>query len=285
VQAEENIARSFRLGYRALRAILLFYARVHSLAHRGLRAVERAVAAGVSEALTPAELSDLSVRLYGLIAFPRQGVGQLFEWEAEWFARRLPKAPAAILVGGAGFGREAAALSRSGYQVDALEPSLRAARHCRSLTQGEVVVARYEDLSKAVLDAGVGPAGQLAGRRYAAVILGWGSLAHLFEPAEAERLLETCCRLAPGGPILASFLLGPEQDDRGQAATLGRALGRVVGASRGMSSGGSIVLAPPFCLAHTFTRERIEQLAAAVRRELVWEGVSGSYPHVTLLPR
>ncbi len=39
----------------------------------------------------------------------------LFPWEEKWFADDLPPAPARLLIGGAGDGREALVLARQGY--------------------------------------------------------------------------------------------------------------------------------------------------------------------------
>ena len=130
-----------------------------------------------------------------------------------WLARRLPPAPGRLLVGAAGSGREAAALQGLGYDVVALEPSDRAARHCEGrLEPGSTVLrASYRELVAAVLDGTPSRLSLTSNDRFDAVLLGWGSFGHVLRQEQRHRLLEACDVLCPEGPILLSVFLPPVQ--------------------------------------------------------------------------
>jgi hypothetical protein len=116
----------------------------------------------------------------------------LFPWEVEWFDALLPPPPARILVAGAGAGAEVVALRARGYAVAATEPVERLARQCAEVGARPVWPLDHEAL------------GTLAGERFDAVLLGWGSLTHVLTPAGRQRTLEAAAALT-SGPILASF--------------------------------------------------------------------------------
>jgi len=273
-------------GYRLIRAGVLGLSAGEAVLQRALSGVMRAAGGFLSEALTGGEREELGTALYdrAVTRTPRHG---LFTWERDWFARRLPAPPAPLLVGGAGDGREAAALKEWGYEVDAFDPAARATRTCAArLGRGARVAAcRYEDLSRAVLDGGRGPAAAFAARRYRAVLLGWGSLTHVLDAGERERLLAACDRLCPDGPILASFWLKATDADPapGRAERAGRTLGRAVGRLRDAEPSGDFRFGWWFGFAHAFGRAELEALAARAGRRVVWEEAAGGYPHVTLL--
>jgi hypothetical protein len=279
--------------YGALRAGTVLYARADALLTRLQLAVQNVAGGFLGEALTLPEQSDLGVRLYGTRFRGTAAPPRLSDWERAWFGRRLPPPPARLLVGAAGTGREARVLCDLGYRVDALEPAAGPARTCAQAlgANSDVVVARYEDLSRSVLDAGAGAgaaaADVLAARRYDAILLGWGSLMHVLGAHEQRRLLEACARLAPAGPILASFWLRPEDgesDRAGRAERAGRALGRLVQRARGAPGGGTgATFGSSYGFAHAFTRAEIEALADAVNRRVLWD--EQTVPHVTFAPR
>lgn len=269
----------------AMRGAAIAYVRGDAWRRRMQEASRAAIAGLLGDALARDEQRRLGVLLYDVSFRATKRPASLWHWERGWFARRLPPPSGRLLVGGAGAGREAASLCASGYAVDALEPAPRPAQSCRAVigSQGDVVVACYEDLSQAVLDGMGGPAAPLAHRRYDAVLLGWGSLTHVLEPEERFRLLQACCRLAPTGPILASFWFTPEEISRGRAHAAGQTIGQLIGRLRGLPSPSSAVsFGSWFGFAHTFTREEIETLAQRVGRSLIWES-EGVYPHVTFV--
>jgi hypothetical protein len=199
------------------------------LVTRPLGMVREALWGFLGGALSADEKSRLGVALYDAgseyRAMPR------YDWEDAWLARWLPPAPARVLVGGAGAGREVVALRERGHEVVAIEPSPDLAAECRAHTAGEVriMLLRYEDLT---------PESLLAGERpFDAVLLGLGSLSHLLDHAARVRLLQVLAEVCPAGPILGSTPARPRvAPDRpmGRAAKLGRALARPIRAARGL---------------------------------------------------
>ncbi|MCC6213566.1 MAG: hypothetical protein IT376_01765 [Polyangiaceae bacterium] len=171
------------------------------------------------------ERDALGAALYD--AGRRRARQRLAEWERRWFQGALPPAPARLLIGGAGTGREAVALAAAGYRVDALEPAPESAAECRRALgpAASVAEATYEALAASVLDDAPSPAARLASRRYDAVLLGWTSYMHVVAREERARLLLALDRLAPEGPILVTFRLASRARPRGASHRVGRALG------------------------------------------------------------
>ncbi len=271
-----------------LLAPALAYLRASAALRRWLDQGERLAGAFLSSALSSDEKSELGIRLYD--ASPRHRGGELFPGEQAWLARRLPPAPARLLVGGCGAGRELLALVAGGYAVDAFEPAPSLCRDAQARVgeRARVVCCRYEELSAALLDGEAGPAQSFAGERYDAVLLGWGSLTHVLDGDERTRTVRTLDRLCPRGPILASFLCDPggrPQRIVGRADRLGAASGRRVARLRGLD--GDPAPGELFALhigfAHRFVRDEIEALARAVGRAVVWEDDGTEYPHVSFV--
>jgi hypothetical protein len=270
-----------------LRGLATGYLRVDGGLER-LRHAALGVAGGFfSAALSPEEQSAVSVRVYER-TFRKSPRRELTDWEKEWFARRLPAPPASVLVGAAGQGPEVAELVTRGYRVDALEPSPAGARASLAAGAETVLVARYEDLARAVLEGTSGPASGLAARRYDAVLLGWGSLSFVLEARERARLLRACDRLAPRGPILSSFLgLPARRAPSNRAHASGSAAGRIVGRVRGLGpevleAAADVHFGSWFGFARSLAREEIDALGRQDGRHAIWENDAGSgYPHVT----
>jgi hypothetical protein len=254
-----------------------------------LQGVSRGAADGFfGAALRPEEKAALGRALYDRTPF-FQGEG-LQGWEARWLEARLPPAPARVLVGGAGAGRELLWLCARGYTLGALEPSPRLAGLARErLGAGaQLWEGDYEGWSGLTLEGvGDGPA-WLCGP-WDAVLLGWGSLTHVVSPAAQRRALEAAARCCPQGPILLSAWVeghpGAPRLWRGAAHRAAARLGEAVGARRG---------APPrgrgerFVLGlgsgWTFTRAEVEALGESIGRRVCWEGDPDTYAHATLLP-
>ena len=157
-------------------------------------------------ALTAAMYAELPSYLPGGSRFRTD----LFGWEERVLAS--PEFPRAgrILLGGAGPGRELAALVERGFEVVAFDPCLPFTEAARSLVprdRAEVVCASYDDLVAAVAGRG-GPLGPSVARApFDAIVLGWGSLSHVMPAASRLELFRALRRLAPRAPVLASFLL------------------------------------------------------------------------------
>jgi hypothetical protein len=122
---------------------------------------------------------------------------QLFPFEEKVVSEHFPPAPARVLLGGAGGGREAFALAALGYRIAAFEPAqglvdqLTANRGDLPI---EVQTGAYEDLERLYPDDS-----------FDAAIFGWGSFSHLRSEDDRVEALQQYGRLT-AGPILVSFL-------------------------------------------------------------------------------
>jgi len=244
-----------------------------------------AVARLLPGALTAAEASDLTLRLYDAAPGMYGGTAGLTPWERAWYEHDLPAAPAHILVGAAGSGRECTALIDLGYTVDAFEPIATMAEVCRkAVLTGDVVRCDYNEFSAAVLDGEGGAAAVFADRAYDAVILGWGSLTHVVSDADRRRLFAAAARLAPRGPILMSFFLQPDtaiERPLSRAERAGLRFGVRLGRWRRIAPlGEPCGLHWHLGLTHVFTSEEIAAYTAAIGREATCS--SDDYGHATL---
>lgn len=249
-----------------------------------LREASTSLAAGFfSSLLTTEEQNAASVRLYET-AFRNQTCRELRDWERAWFKSRLPPAPARVLVGAAGLGPEVSHLVALGYTVDAFDPSPSAAAACTEIGAGIALVCCYQDLAAAVLDGGK-IATEIAKQRYDAIILGLGSLSHLLDSEDRQRLLLSCDRICREGPILASFVDAIQYSSFGRGRGLGTRFGL---AGKRLRRNGEhsdpkrVVFGSGFGFLFGFTREDIESLARSIDRRVIWE-VKHSDPHVTLV--
>ena len=202
-----------------------------------VRAAGLRFAQGVLEtSLSTTDLRALTVRLYDTGPRSYDPKAGLMEWEEAWFKAVLPTPPAALLVGGAGAGREVMALRARGYEVDAFEPAAALAERCRRLEgTGRVEVGDYGMFAAAVLDGEQNAMAPFTAVSYDAVLLGWSSLSHVFLRRDQERTLEAAARLSPRGPVLASFLMGADAAPRvvSRAERLGASLGSLFGRASG----------------------------------------------------
>jgi len=263
---------------------------------RWWESAQRVLGAVCTEALSREEKSQLTVRIYDFFpGYYRTITDQLHPWEGPWFERRLPVPPASVLVGASGVGREAVVLAQRGYRIDALEPAPDfVAISQRALGDGTPVYPlSYEDLNTLLLDPpapGQEPAQhELQNVRYDAILLGSGSLTHVLDPLQQQRLMQACTRLCPTGPILASFFCDDDAGSKtrvGAATRMGRRIGRALAALRGKPLEGTDRLSyrPHSGFAYTFTPQQVEALASCVGRTVTWEpGTSGGFRCVTLL--
>lgn len=254
---------------------------------RGVEQAEFGLSGFLTTTLNEREKAALTAAIYD-----RQATGPsttaLFPWESRWFAARLPPAPATLLLGAAGEGRELRELVAMGYTVDAFEPAASAAKLATDGNDGRaVLVGDYESFSAAILDGQNNALAPLARRRYAAVLFGWGSLSHVLSAAQRQRLIASSLRVCPQGPLLASFWLSEAPRQAGRAERLGARIG--AGLRRLRSAADEQTPFDPhetfhsFCgFGHHFTRDEIDALANVVGRRVIWE--SGFYTHVTFVP-
>jgi hypothetical protein len=277
-------------SYRVLRRATLGAARLDGLLQHGRRAGTAFVGAALTRALDAAEMSDLTVALYGLTP-SRPGSAGLDRWEAEWYEASLPPTPARILVTAAGTGREVAGLRRLGYTVDAFEPAPGQAALIGAGHDDIVLGATYDDLVRAWRGEATSPAAPFVARTYDAVILGWGSYTHVLEASAQADVLEACAALCPSGPILASFWAAVAAPWQGRAHGVGRRLGAAIAALRGTHVAHAGANDPTrigfaFNVGFTcrFSREDVTTLAHGVGRDVTVFALQ-PYAHATLSPR
>lgn len=132
--------------------------------------------------------------------------GEWFTWERAALDKWFPDAPARVLVGGAGGGREARQLLSAGYEVVAFDP-------VRALAEGlaaqqwpglQVFEGRYETLPDLIETVGERRARRLDDLGpFDAGIMGWGSLAHVRRDADRVSAIRRLTSIV-SGPLLLS---------------------------------------------------------------------------------
>lgn len=202
----------------------------------------------------------------------------LFSWEIEAIERFFPPAPARVLLGGAGGGREAFPLLERGYHVVAFDPSV-------PLVQSMIrnTPAEYHD----ALDARAGGYHDLPVLRamdrlpaldlqkqppFDAAICGWCSLGHI--PTDAGRLdaLRRCAALTHGPILISFFYQAPFTPD----ATAGSWL------TRRAARWGSAMFAPNVGYSRLLSEEDVATLAEQAGLEVVHLEREKAWPHAVL---
>jgi hypothetical protein len=274
------------------------WARALLAADRALLRVGNALGSVRDEAflawIPPEERTALTASLYADMPsyFPggkRFEMG-LFPWEARVLSSPPFPPSGRVLLGGAGAGRELAALVERGFDVVAFDPCRPFADAARTLGRGgtrsvEVLHASYDDLVRAASGRGGPLAPACTGRPFDAVVLGWGSLSHVM-PARARLELFRALRvICPDGPVLASF--GLVTDPVGHAMNknrVGKALRRVFAAlgAPGTSEDRDHFLSGAGFVAF-LERSEVRELARDSGYEIaVFE--EGAHPHALFVP-
>ncbi len=162
--------------------------------------------------------SDDVLDTYGGIAYGATGSyrpdspdfeSNLFPFEEQVITRFFPPAPARVLIGGAGGGREALALAKRGDEVVAFDPSAPLIAGLAANVPGGLAItayhASYEDLPHLGSVLPTGSAVDLTALpRFDAAILGWGSFSHLLSEDDQVAAVR-----AFAGPVLVSFRSDP----------------------------------------------------------------------------
>ena len=245
------------------------HARVSVAGHRALQASDGLVAGILDGALTTEQKTELGVALYDSAPHYR-AAGELFDWEDRWFAERLPPAPARVLVGACGSGREVLALLAAGYEVHGFEPagSLLALARGRA---GEATL--WQDSYETWLERKDEP-------DYDAVLLGWGSISHVLEATTRRALIRQAAQVCPTGPILLSYWARSTSPGAARARKIGARLGARLGAGPALGD----AYRPNIGFVHMFSRAELGDLGASAGRSICVEGEPSDYPHATLLP-
>jgi hypothetical protein len=211
----------------------------------------------------------------------------LFGWEEQALEHPAFPKRGRLLLGAAGGGRELRELSARGYEVVAFEPNERLLAGARAVGDscGAIVhQASYADLVRS--QSGEGPLASL--RRappFDAIVLGWGSITHLLDPAEQDALFATLRKSWPRAPVLASFYTRVDPTPPSRSATLRRRLRdglRHVGGRARPGDQLTYVYAGGF--AYCFSEIEIEGLAARAGYDVAAFAVE-PFGHALLVPR
>ncbi len=193
-------------------------------------------------------------------------LGGLREWEAAAVDAHFGNARR-IVVLGAGAGREVLALARAGRRVDGFECNQ------EMVAVGQrLLVSRGIDASLSTMERDRCPA--LDGR-YDAAVIGWGMYTHVQGRPVRERLLVDLARhLAPGSPVLVSFLFR-HQGRRRLAITsaTANALRRMLG--RELVEGGDTLVSS---FTHLFSEEEVRAELESAGYEVLRYSTAG-YGH------
>ncbi len=274
-----------KFAYRILAAAAVTNARISQALFRAIAALGDMLIGVMETSLDTPEKEHLTLRLYDMASEQYAVSGGLFPWEASWYGEVLPPPPAKILLTAAGSGREAAALMRSGYTVDAAEPVDKFVTECAGLQGiGDFFKADHDAIVRGFLD-GTGPAAALRGRTYDAVIIGWGSFAHIINPEKRRQLLDVCHALTPRGPILLSFFADTVRiNQETRAIRFGRTAGRLLARFRGISPERDVndLFLWHAGFLHRYTEGELAGLANPLGRRVTFS--ADPYGHATFLP-
>ncbi len=177
---------------------------------RTLEIVERGVDALTLGLFSDAWIDALTARFYSRSSHylgDEHNLRGLLDWEAAAIEGHFPPR-GRVLVTSAGAGREALALVARGYEVVATEcvPALRArlGENLAGAPSATVLLAPPDFAPR-------GP--------FAACVLGWSAYTHLAGRARREAFLARLAReLAPGAPVLISYLGVPQHGGGARAA-------------------------------------------------------------------
>lgn len=212
----------------------------------------------------------------------------LFGWERAALATAPFPTEGRLLLGGAGGGRELAGLCTLGYEVVAFEPAPGLAAELAKVAArhpgARAYQGSYDDLVGAARGGG-GPLAGAVGGGFDGVVLGWASLSHVTDAGARSALLEAVRTVAPGAPVLLSYL-GPDDDGRANGrverlrAPLRQGLARLAGRAPAEAGEGFV---PGAGFYQRFGAEEVEALAAAAGYEVALHERE-PYPHAIVVP-
>ncbi|HUF28539.1 MAG TPA: class I SAM-dependent methyltransferase [Gemmatimonadaceae bacterium] len=209
----------------------------------------------------------------------------LFDWEQAALEHAAFPRRGRVLVGGAGGGRELAALRARGFEVvgfDPCEPLVQRGRASLG-AEGPLPFLRgsYDDLVRAARGEPSSLAPLLAHAPFDAVILGWGSFSYLGSRDEALALLRALRQLAPAAPVLASFLRPHEEEPSAMRRRVRRLFARLGAPARALPGDAFT----PWAGFHRVTAlDEIPPLAAQAGYEVLVLR-AGWYAHALLRPK
>ncbi len=209
-------------------------------------------------ALPHAKRAEFSALVYGRSNFYYTKPEDIFvfPWEQRFLDEFFPPAPARILVGGAGGGREALQLVARGYEVAAFEPLSAFLSNLEGVVPGDSLLAA-ECAGYERLIAGLPSLEALA--PFDAIVAGWGSISFLFDKGARSALLPKFRSLCPSGPVLVSWF-GDRRSGACRARRLFRASLRKAGLTHHARGE---VFEPHNGFLYTYPEDEIADLAAA----------------------
>jgi hypothetical protein len=208
----------------------------------------------------------------------------LFAFEREAIELAFPAAPATILVGACGRGREIFALLEHGYRIaaayDPVEPFIDALREDPRLFEmrDRLCVGAHQSVKSLPLFRELSEAGPVD-----AVVVGWGSYTHLRGAARRVEFLRTLRTLCPSGPVLLSFYAEGGGEPEAPARLRAR-LRRFFGTTSAMVEPGDGINRGQGAT-HRFTEEAFAREAAeAGYRVQHWQEHEFAAAHAILVP-
>ena len=187
---------------------------------------------------------------------------------------------------GAGWGRELVALRVSRYEVVGFDP-VAAPAGVGGPGVGRVHVADYRTFVDAVRGGGpAGPLAEVCREPFDAVLLGWGSLTHVFSRAQRREVFEAASIVAPRGPILASFWQRPQgemprrSERRRRFFELSQRLGRLRGVEAAEDT--DFVFGPSHGFGIYLSTAELEAIARSLDRPI--DTARRPFPRATLGP-
>lgn len=264
------------------------WARTHCAFTRRLGWAQQFVDGLSTRALTIEERSALTLRLYGRRSdYGREG---LFDWEEQWYDNALPPAPAKVLVGGCGSGREVEALLKRGYKVYASEPAPQLYNTARRKLADSATIWRlsYEHWANGAQERDAVRALEELQQSapFDAVVLGWGSLSHVLDERMSKLLFRQLSTLCPKGPFLASLAVGAHwQPSASVHKRRGQELGQTIARLRQgtpVNRDGDTFLSHVGMI-HHYALEDLKDLAAVSGRRVRLSDDEGTSRHCVFL--
>jgi hypothetical protein len=256
--------------------------RATTLVDRAYRLFDRTRSASIARFST-----DGALRVYNDLAFgttERYTAGtdifrnRLFRWEEQVTARVFPKAPARLLIGGAGGGREAFAWAEAGYDVVAFEPARSLVASLVAHTDGRRItslVGGYLDLPRLrPLDGDV-VVDLSSAAPFDVAVFGWTSYSHMRGRDTRVRSLRQMAALTMGPVVVSMFVHQRRSERAGDGwSRLGRRLGfRETGDA----------FSPAVGFYHWSTREEVEAEIAEAGLEIIdasYDDRDGEWPWI-----
>jgi hypothetical protein len=215
----------------------------------------------------------------------------LFDWERQALEQEPFPRTGHLLIGGGGGGREMKELAARGYRVTAFEPAAvlaaAAAALAATIPQSRFVRASYADLVQAAEGRQSPLSEAMADAHFDGVYLGWGSFPHLVRYDDRIRLLRALRQVAPGAPVLMSFLRLENAPPPGRVDRMRASVRAFLGSAKAdpPSGGphGATGFLPRGGFVYRFVPGEIESLVAEAGFEIAWIDW-GQFPWAVLRP-